>query len=537
MPRERDAEFADRMSEHEALMWNIEKDPWLNPSGAALTLLDVPADPARFRRQIRHGVAQLPRLYQRVVPGFGRISTPAWAPDAEFDLDFHIREMQLPGEGTQRDLFDLAAKLYAEPFDRTRPLWRFVLISGLEGGKGAMYSIFHHAISDGIGQIRMAELYQQLSRDEPDHPEVDLEGIIAEAVANHEAKESGGDLTTNLVDTATRSVTHLARRQIGLGRRALGEVVLWPADPNRATEKVGTILDVTRSTVAQLSGNTNEDPGGSPLWKKRSRHRHLEAVHVPLEPLKAAAKSQGATINDAFMAGLTDGAVRYPAKRDVVVDHLNTSFVVSTRSDNKIGGNSFTPVLVQVDGNPTTPQERIGAIHKATEVAREKASRGGSISALSGIANLLPTSLVTKTARTQASRIDFATSNLRGAPFELYCAGGKVEAAICMGPVAGTAANITALSYNGTLDLGLFIDPVAIEDPVGYRECVEEAFEDILALAPPTKSTKPKAAKPKTARSKATPSGKAKAAKPKKKKSGKKPTAKATKATGSSTSA
>jgi WS/DGAT/MGAT family acyltransferase len=530
MPRERDIDFADRMSEHEALMWNIEKDPWLNPSGAALTLLDVPVDPARFRRQVRYGISKVPRLYQRVVPGFGRISTPAWVPDAEFDLDYHIRELELPTPGSERQLMDLAAQLYAEPFDRTRPLWRFVLISGLEGGRGAIYSIFHHAISDGIGQIRMAELYQQMSRDEPEHPEIDLEGLIAEAVETHAAKESGGDLATSIVDTATRSLSHLARRQIGLGRRALGEIVLWPADTHRATSKVTNAVDVARSTVAQLNGSSNETPGGSPLWKQRSRHRHLEKLQIPLAPLKAAAKSQGATINDAFMAGLTDGAVRYHTERGAVVDKLNTSFVVSTRSDNKIGGNSFTPVLVQVSGTPTSPAHRIKGIHAATEAAREKASHGGSISSLSGIANLLPTSVVTKTARDQAARIDFATSNLRGAPFELFCAGAKVDATICMGPVAGTAANITALSYNGNLDLGLFIDPVAIEDPAGYRACVEAAFGDLLALAEePVKNkrkTPKKTAPKKSAAKKATATKKTAPKKSAAKKTKKKATAK-----------
>ncbi len=514
MSRERDIDFADRMSEHEALMWNIEKDPWLNPSGASLTVLDVPVDAERFRRQVRHGVAKLPRLYQRVVPGFGRISTPAWVPDPEFDLDFHIRGIELASPGSDRQLFDLAAQLYAEPFDRTRPLWRFVLISGLEGGKGAIWSIFHHAISDGIGQIRMAELYQQFTRDEADHPEVDLEGLVADAVANHAAKESGGDQATSLIDTATRSIGHVARRQIGLGRRALGEVALWPADPNRATEKVSNVIDVTRSTVAQLNGSANDTPGGSPLWAERSRHRHLETLSVPLDELKAAAKSQGATINDAFMAGLTDGAVRYHTKRNVTVDMLNTSFVVSTRSDNKIGGNSFTPVLVQVSGSPATSAQRIKAVHAATEQAREKASHGGSVSSLSGIANLLPTSVVTKTARNQAARIDFATSNLRGAPFELFCAGGKVEATFPLGPVAGTAANITALSYNGSLDLGMFIDPVAVEDPTDYRDCVEAAFADLLKLAKP--------AKKKSERKKAAPKKAAKAKKSTKKKASKK---------------
>ncbi len=515
--KEREVNSADRMSEHEALMWNIEKDPWLNPNGGAVYILDTPVDPERFRRQLRYGVSKVPRLYQRVVPGFGRISTPAWVPDPEFDFDSHIRQIEVPAPGTDRQLYDLAAQLYAEPLDRTRPLWRFVLISGLEGGRGAIYSIFHHAISDGIGQIRMAELYQQNKRDEAEPPEVDLEGLVAEAVANHAAKESGGDLATGIVDTATRSLSHLARRQLGLGRRALGEVALWPADPSRASEKASSIVGGARSTVAQLNGSNNEDPGGSPLWKERSRHRQLETLRVPLDQLKAAAKSQGATINDAFMAGLTDGAVRYHSERDVTVNKLNTSFVVSTRKDNRIGGNSFTPVLVQVDGTPTTPAKRMRSIHAATEAAREKASQGGSISSLSGIANLLPTSVVTKTARSQAGRIDFATSNLRGAPFALYCAGGKIEQIACMGPVAGTAANITALSYNGSLDFGMFIDPVAIEDPAGYRACVEAAFADLLALAEPPKNERaePKAKATTKAKSKAAKS-KAKA-KPKKK--------------------
>ena len=105
--KEREVDNAERMSEHEALMWSIEKDPWLNPSGGSIILLDQPVDSARFRQQMRAGIAKTPRLYQRAVPGFGRISTPAWVPDAEFDVDAHIREVVLPAPGTDRQLLDL----------------------------------------------------------------------------------------------------------------------------------------------------------------------------------------------------------------------------------------------------------------------------------------------------------------------------------------------------------------------------------------------------------------------------------------------
>ncbi len=481
MARTRETDFADRMSEHEALMWNIEKDPWLNPSGSSLTLLDQPLDMHRFRRQIRHGVANVPRLYQRVVPGFGRISTPAWVPDPEFNFDHHVREMDLGGSATERDLLDLATTLAAEPLDRTRPLWRFVAIRGIEGGRGAIWSIFHHAISDGIGQIRMAELYQQISRDEASHPEIDLEAIVAEACAAQPAKEQGGDTATSLASNVRSSVEHVARRQMGLGRRALGEVMLWPADSGRAVERATSTVSSARHTIDQLSGSSNETSGGSPLWKERSRHRHLEWVQVPLDELKAAAKSRGCSINDAFMAGLTNGAVAYHSERGVEVDAFNTSFVVSTRTDNKVAGNSFTPVLVQLSGDDLSPVERMLEVKRVAEAEREASSKSGGMNGLAGLANLLPTSVVTKTARDRASKIDFATSNLRGAPFELFCAGSRVEATIPLGPVAGTAANITALSYNGSIDIGLVIDPVAIDDPAAFRSHIVDAFSAILA--------------------------------------------------------
>ena len=63
--------------------------------------------------------------------------------------------------------------------------------------------------------------------------------------------------------------------------------------------------------------------------------------------------------------------------------------------------------------------------------------------AISGVANLLPTSVITRAARAQAGKIDFATSNLRGAPFPLYVSGARVVSLVTMGPVAGTACNAT----------------------------------------------------------------------------------------------
>ena len=138
---------SERMSEQEALMWNVEKDPWLNPSGGALTITDRPPDADLLRRIMRHAVSGIPRMYQRVVPGLARISTPAWIPDPEFDFDHHFRVVHLPRPGTERQMLDLAAQLYTEPLDRTRPLWRMVVIEGLASGQGATWTLIHHSFA------------------------------------------------------------------------------------------------------------------------------------------------------------------------------------------------------------------------------------------------------------------------------------------------------------------------------------------------------------------------------------------------------
>jgi hypothetical protein len=113
--------------------------------------------------------------------------------------------------------------------------------------------------------------------------------------------------------------------------------------------------------------------------------------------------------------------------------------------------------------------------------ARRAGVRGaGAMSTLAGVANLLPTSVVTRVARAQAAKMDFATSNLRAAPFPMYISGACVLENITMGPVAGTAFNLTTISYNGSLDLGVFIDPAAVEDPAGLRRNLEEAYRHLL---------------------------------------------------------
>ena len=55
-------------------MWNVEKDPWLNPSAASVSIVDGELDIEVVRRWLAAMVAEVPRLRDRVRHGVGRLT-------------------------------------------------------------------------------------------------------------------------------------------------------------------------------------------------------------------------------------------------------------------------------------------------------------------------------------------------------------------------------------------------------------------------------------------------------------------------------
>lgn len=497
---ERELSFERHMSDQEALMWNIEKDPWLNPSGAALTILDQPPDRDLLVAKIRHGLSRIPRLRERVVPGLGRMSPPVWATDREFDLAYHVRHLALPQPGSMRQLLDLVTRLHEEPYDRTRPLWMFYVIEGLEGGRGALFAKQHHSVADGIGSLRMAEVYTDLERTPAPPPEVDLDAVFTEAIdaERDELVRAGADMSDSIIDTATRTLTHNLRRQGGIVSRTLGALGGAATDPVKA---VSGVVEQLRSTVETVSGGGLDAPAVSaPLFTNRSRRRHLEVLKISLADAKAAAKALGGSVNDLFVTGAAMAAFAYHDQRGTPAAGVAMSFVVSTRTDSAMGGNAFTPVPVMVPAaGVTTPAERFVQLRDLMAERRAAVRSGHNpMAAVAGLANLLPTSVTTRIARQQAGKLDIATSNLRGAPMPTFMAGGAVESGFPMGPLAGTAANLTVISQNGWMDMGLLMDPAAIDEPGELAGLLEQAYADLIAAGAASSVTRRSSTKRRT---------------------------------------
>ncbi len=471
----RDIRQSTRMTETEALMWAAESDPWLSSGMGSVFVLDEAPDFDRFLASMEAASHSLLRLREKVDDS-GGIAPPRWVIDDDFDIHEHVRHVKLPGKGGVRELLDLTAQVFQDPFDVHRPLWQFVAVEGpskqtKNSISGGIIMKLHHSVSDGIGALRLAEMYLDFERDP-----APVDAAELPPVPQTEDQPSGP------VETVLSELDYVVRQQLEIARRVVAEVSLWGADTGRVKDAMSSAAGLMKSVTGSFTGGYDEN-SGSPLWKTRSRHRHLEVFDVPLDDLRDASKRLGGSINDVFVAGSAIAASRYHQERDTPVEAFNLSFIISTRNDDAAGGNSFAPIPFSVTGAPLSPGEMFDEVRLAMAAKREEAgaTSGEAMELAAGLATMLPDSMIAKAGRTRAAKHDWATSNLRGAPIPIFVAGGQITHMYPVGPLGGTAFNLTAMSYNGNLHFGVFIDPRAVEDPESLRQQLVQAYNDLLA--------------------------------------------------------
>ena len=435
-------------------MWSLDEDPALRSSFMGITFLDQPPDPARLRKRMQEAIADNPVLLERVVQSPFDLATPRWEPDPGFDLDFHVRHVALPPPGSRRQLLDLAAVLYADPFDRNRPLWQFTVVEGLQDGGAALLAKMHHVISDGIGAVRLSVSFLDLGPD--------------------------GNPQTRRPPPPPESPPPAGPRSwFDAAAGALAPLLSIPNVVRAPVEGVALGLSTVRSLARQL-GLT--DPARSPLWTQRSFAHRFDTVSIDLDETRAAAKALGGTVNDVYVTALAAAVGSYHREMGQPVEELRMAMPISVRHDREVGGNAWVPSRVLVPTGDRSPTDRFAEVHARLSAVRKEPSLGLT-ETFAGVVRHVPAPVLLRFARQQTGTVDFACSNVRGAPFDLWISGGHVLANHPMGPTAGAAFNATVLSYKTSLDLGLSTDTGAITEPDLLRQCIEASVAEVLALA------------------------------------------------------
>ncbi|MGH9086292.1 MAG: WS/DGAT/MGAT family O-acyltransferase [Acidimicrobiales bacterium] len=422
------------------------------------------------------------------------LDRPYWVDDPDLDLDFHIRALALPAPGTDEQLGEQVARIIARPLDRSRPLWEWYVITGIEGGRVGVLTKLHHATIDGAAGVELIQLLLETEPDEPPpEPSREMERWSPEPPPTTAAL-----LLRTLVGYATRpqKVVELQVQLLRTAARLTGNPVF---------RQMAVAAMPGLRAIRRLSGERPEATvppalrmGAAPAtpWNRTvTAHRRFAFRTLRLADAQAVKHAFGVTVNDVVLA-LCAGALRtYLAERDALPAQPLVAMVpISVRQQAKVGevSNQVTGTIVPVHTDLDDPAARLMAIHHSMAAAKEL---NGAIPAtiLTDVTEFVPPALSALAARLStrirmADRLhppfNLTISNVPGPRVPLYLGGAAMEHFYPVSVVAeGQGLNMTVQSYLDNLDFGLVADRDLVPDLWELCDGLTAAMEELLAAS------------------------------------------------------
>jgi diacylglycerol O-acyltransferase / wax synthase len=409
----------------------------------------------------------VPRYRQRLafVPlGQGR---PKWVDDPHLNLRYHVRSTALPSPGSERQLQDLAGRVFSQQLDRDKPLWEVWLVEGLEGDRFAMLSKTHHALVDGI---------------------------------------SGVDIISVLFDTSPEPVVPTAPGDRWLPRpmpsraqllgEALPERATIPTEVARSVRRVfrgprrvlGAARDAAVGVGAMAWAGLNPAPQ-SPYNKPIGPHRRFTWVRASLRDVKGIKDSLGGTVNDVVLATVAGALGRHLRRRGQSTDGLELKAMVpvSVRQDIERGalGNRVAAMMAPL---PVWCQEPMARLDIVREELKGLKSSGQAVGAqvLTDLSGFAPSTILDQASRVAGRQrfFNLVVTNVPGPQFPLYLLGRRMLDPFPMVPLAkGQGIGVALLSYDGAINFGIVGDYDLLWDLDEFADDLRESLAELASVA------------------------------------------------------
>lgn len=425
----------------------------------------------RLRDALSLRIKAMPEFREKLANSPLNLDHPVWVDDDAFDVNSHLHRIALPPPGGRAELSAICGHIASLPLDRRRPLWEMWVIEGVAGtdchrvgnpgGRLAVMTKVHHA---GVDGVTGANLMSQLCSTQADSPPPDpVDGV-------------GGATGWQI---------------------AAGGLVRFAARP---LQLASVVPDTVSSVVATLQrardGLAMARPFAAPRTAFNARlsgHRNIAYAQLDLADAKAVKNRFDAKVNDVVMA-LVSGALRnYLAERDALpASSLVASVPVSVRGkSDRPGRNQVSAMFANLHTEIADPARRLKAIAKANSIAKEHSSAIGATllhdwtqfaaPAVFGVAMRV----FARTRLTDSIPVhNLVVSNVPGPQMPLYLLGCEVRSMYPLGPIFhGSGLNITAMSLNGKLDVGLISCPELLPDLWEMADEFPIAMEELLAAA------------------------------------------------------
>jgi WS/DGAT/MGAT family acyltransferase len=414
-------------------------------------------------RTIASRLHVIPRFRQKVVPAPFAITHPTWEDDAEFDIANHITEETLPPPGDDRAMAKVIARELVPPLDRSRPLWKIVVVHGRSDGNTAVLSMFHHAMVDGVSGVDLMLVLHDLTPNAPPAPPAppwqpapmpDALTLMRDAV-----RDQLVGATERFTDQAFHPAEAAARAQ--QAARAL----------------VSTLPTMLRPAPRTLFNGTISD------------ERDVAWAVFPFAEIRAIRGLLGGTVNDLVLTIVAGAIGKYLRDHDVNTQgmELRAMCPVSMRASEGRGslGNQVSMMIAPLFVDVLDPVERHKAEREAMNRLKEQ-DQAGSLFAMTRLGEGAPAWVQAMAGRIEVPNtlLNTVSTNVPGPQIPLYMAGHKVLASFGCGMLSANIGLFNAIiSYNLLLTIGATVDPRQIPDVWFYADCLKESFAELREAA------------------------------------------------------
>jgi diacylglycerol O-acyltransferase len=386
----------------DAFFLRIESPSWPQQVGGVVPL-DVAGGPvshARVVEVVKNELHRLPRFRQVLYQPESRWARTRWRNADPLDWDWHVPLIDLSRpDGTPggQAAFDrLVAELAGTELPRDRPLWRLVVVHGVEPDQAAVVLIVHHVVADGIGTVAQA-LHL-------------LRPILPDPFAGAGARGPG----------------RLARGvgvAVGLGQLA------------------------TDGTAPQLW--TIERP----VSERGNAAREFRRVTVSLADVRSIARSHQARVSDVLMCAVAGGLARLELPGSP--ERFRVAVPLMVREPGAAAeGNVTAAVMIDLPIASLIETDRLKIISRRSARLRTPTRALASRWVMASVGGLMPVPLHGWFARTVYGSRYFngIVSNMPGPAGQLSLAGTPVVAAYPLLPLAPeTPLVVGTLGWNGEL--------------------------------------------------------------------------------------
>ncbi|MDP9870047.1 MULTISPECIES: WS/DGAT/MGAT family O-acyltransferase [Streptosporangium] len=421
---------------------------------------------------------------RRLAPVPFGLDRPYWTEEGRIDLDYHVREIALPAPGGDEQLGEQVARLHARRLDRRHPLWEMYLIHGLSGARTALYMKVHHAAIDGVtGADVLAALLDtsaepaEIAMAPEREPEerIDTGEMIIRGVAGAVLNPA------NTVRFLVNAVPHL------------DEIPVLSQLPG-----AGLVSRVTRDVAQRLSGGAPVPAlprltvPRTPFSGRITAHRRFAFTALPLEDVKQVKNAFGVTVNDVVMTVCAGALRQWLLKHDALPDQpLVAGVPFSLRVSGDEGeGNQVTIMITTLATQIADPVERLLAVRDAMALIKDRSSLAPA-RWIQEISDMMPSALTGLAARAAfnlfaetAGPINVVISNVPGPQLPLYVSGVRLLSYHPVSVITDVSGglNITAFSYDGSLDVGVIACREMVPDVWVVTDYLRDALSELKLL-------------------------------------------------------